>query len=750
MAHKNYYAALFAGVSALAMGLSIAKAEVTPNSQNEISLPVANSGGALNSQQEGQNGLEEIVVTAQKRKENIQKVPIAISSLSSGLLKESGATTTADLAALVPGLQVESSGPFAMASIRGIGVFQINAFGDPVVAYNVDGVVQDRSVAGTGSFYDVDRVEVLKGPQGTLYGRNATAGAINVVTNRPTSEFGGNLDLTVGNYSAVAAEGALNLPVSDIFLTRFAFQTNNHDGYFPDGYNDADTVAGRGEILLKPADDLSILIEADYFQDHSQGPADVALPFGNLNQNTSDPWDQHYYPQNGFTKNRFWGIQTQVDWDLGFATATVIPAFRRTVQDQAYYVAGTYTFVDNPVDQTSVEARLSHTGDNTEGSLSWVTGFYYFNLAQHDLSLYEVGCVACAADAITQYINTGSVVGRNLSQLDNTSYAGFAQGTYSINDWLRATAGIRYTHDLKNELGIILVNLPSIGVSFNSPDQGEKTSGNISWKLGLDADVTPDTLVYASASTGYKAGGLNEGLNSPGYEPEKLLAFALGVKNKFLNNRLRVNTEAFYWIYKNHQVATIAQVPPPGNLGYVGVNIPSSHIKGFDVDINYLVTPSDLLTLSTEYLDASTGPYTVPASGSTYHSDGGAVVSSPKWNITLAAQHYFDLPDGAQITPGLRFHYTSSQLLYPIANPNAYAGDEPTLDLDLTYNSAGGDWYVTGFIKNVTDEPVIASVFPGVIVGGPRGVFGPGPNDVTQWGYLGPPRTFGAKAGLKF
>jgi len=269
--------------------------------------------------------LEEVVVTAEKRSESAQRVPIAMSVLSSDQIGEAGAESAVDLSALVPGMQVVSSGPFAMVSIRGIGTQQVNAYGDPAVGYNVDGVIQDRTVNASGEFYDVDRVEVLKGPQGTIYGRNATAGAVNIITNKPTDQLGGYIQTDVGNYSSFSTAGAFNAPISDRLYTRVAFQTVNHQGYFSNGQNDANDVAGRLQVLYKPSSAVSLLLSADVIHQGGRGPEDEPLPYGAGGQNPGNPWSQNYYhdasstdyPQSIYTidpyvNNTFWGVQGQL------------------------------------------------------------------------------------------------------------------------------------------------------------------------------------------------------------------------------------------------------------------------------------------------------------------------------------------------------------------------------------------------------------------------------------------------------
>ncbi|KKC23923.1 TonB-dependent receptor [Sphingomonas sp. SRS2] len=686
-------------------------------------------------------GLEEIVVTAQKRSENVQKVPLAISVVSADALRTGGALTAADLSKSVPSLQTYVNGPFAQLSIRGIGSSQINAFSDPAVSFVLDGVVQDRAANATASFYDINRIEVLKGPQGTLFGRNATAGALNIVTNEPSfAAVEGNAEIEVGNYRTFNTTGAINLPVTDSLAVRGAWQTTKHDGYFTNGYNDADNVAGRLKALWKPSDDITIHIQGDYFRQKGLGYADAILPLGSNGQGGDDPWDQDYYPVDGFVDNRIWGIQGQLDWDLGPATLTVIPGYRDTRQESYYHYAGSWSFVDNPTQQTTMEVRLGRSGSGAAGSLTWVAGLYYFKLSQDAFNQYELQCF-CANDAILDYNTSPNYTGRDLSDLDTKSYAAFGQATYAITDHLRATGGLRYTRDRKTELGISIVELPTIGVSLTAPNIAQRTFKNLSWKAAVDADIGPQSLAYASVSTGYKAGGLNEGLNSPGYGPEKLMAFALGSKNRFFDRRVQLNIEAFYWRYRNKQIATVASVPPPGNLGYFGSNIPRSKIYGLDIDGVVLVTDHDQIDFAIEYLHSSTSPFVVPTTGAPFVSDGTRVLRTPRWNIAAGFVHTFEMANGANVKASIRTNYRSRQLLDVYEAPTDFAPSSMTTDVNIGYNAPDNRWHLDAFVRNIENEAVIVGVFRPYI---------PGPRSSVGWGFLGAPRTYGVKLGVNF
>src|ERR1700737_2431535 len=222
--------------------------------------------------------LEEIVVTAQRREENLQRAAIAVSAITGSLMSDANAIKVQDLTQLVPSLQVSTAaGPYPLFYLRGVGNFNGNAFSDAAIAFNVDGVYISRPSSTSGTFYDLDRVEVLKGPQGTLYGRNATGGAINVITHEPTDELSGEATIDFGNYGAKNFNGVLNAPLSPTVAARLSVQSTQHDGYMSDGTDDDKGRAARLRVKVTPNDALTIDTSADYYHQGGKGPAAPAF-----------------------------------------------------------------------------------------------------------------------------------------------------------------------------------------------------------------------------------------------------------------------------------------------------------------------------------------------------------------------------------------------------------------------------------------------------------------------------------------
>src|SRR5882724_10710707 len=271
--------ALVASCLAVA-GMAIAAGASAQSASSSAAGTAATQGSAAS------GGLEEVTVTAQRREENLQKTPLAVVAISGEQLARAGVKEAQDLNKLVPGLKIGQTGTMTQFFVNGVGSGVANAYGDPTIAFNVDGVYIGRPTGVNGVFYDLSRVEVLKGPQGTLYGRNAAAGAVNVITNRPEFTDSVQTGLEIGNYDAIRISGVGNLKLSDTLAIRLAGLSSRHSGYLSDGFNDEDDAGGRAQLLWQPGDRLSLLLGADYFHQGGKGPAAIPVPFAN----PSDPW----------------------------------------------------------------------------------------------------------------------------------------------------------------------------------------------------------------------------------------------------------------------------------------------------------------------------------------------------------------------------------------------------------------------------------------------------------------------------
>jgi len=500
---------LLAG-SALAWGIipTFAQAQTDPPPE-----PAAESAAPGDAAAQGEGGLgAEILITAQRREESLQRAAIAVTALDGDAITQAGVTQATELTRLVPSLQVAPASSLSQFYLRGVGTFAANAFAEQGVAFNLDGVYLSRPAAPSGLFYDLARIEVLKGPQGTLYGRNATGGAVNVITNRPElGELGGFLTAEYGNFDTIRASGAVNFPLGAQVALRVAGQHAEHDGYFNDGYDDEDTSAGRAQLYFDSGSGLDATLIVDFAHVGGQGSGGTIIPLlfdeGDERLGPSDPRVIAEYltrpptppvPQiiardDGYQDNDFFGVMAEINADLGFAELTLIPAYRRTDLDFRGYASSFLIDVTELSDQMSFEARLA--GDT--GRLNWVLGTYYF---AEDVD----------ADQFFDQASNGTLIQSNL---ETESLAVFGQATYSVTDAFRVTGGIRYTSDNKQQnsyaetrpfVGFVPPGPPNfIPIILTIPTTAttDVDFNEVTWKAGVEYDVGPRSLLYAAVAT---------------------------------------------------------------------------------------------------------------------------------------------------------------------------------------------------------------------------------------------------------
>jgi iron complex outermembrane receptor protein len=625
---------------------------------------------------DGADQLQDIIVTAQRRPEGVQHAALAIDVVTPAALSLAGASHATDIANLVPALQISESGNAQQSLyLRSVGTFTANSYSDPAVAFNVDGVAIGRPSSMTGVLYDLDRVEVLKGPQGTLYGRNATGGAINIVPNLPKlAETSGTVALTAGNYGEVHPEAALNLALTDSSAARLALTYTKHNAYQTDGTGDAKNYAGRAQYLYQVSDALSVRVAGDYAHDGGHGAQGtlVALqnPFtgaftasplsrdvGNQDPRVSALFAKQYSflsgrffgPIDGApnTDNNFWGVLSEIIWHSPIGTLTVLPSHRESKLTDFTTAFGFGSLAAERDRQSSVEVRLA---SENEGPVRWLVGGYYFH--ENIDAVYQFDQQALSP---IQNFKTGTL-----------SKATFARVTFAPIDEFRISGGVRYTDDRKTFDGVSQVLLNVCGTStpipacptsplmpaassfaslssqlhlfpifpnalygstlpgaagsvfplINIPIDDTQKFTKITWHAGLEYDVAKDSLLYANWDSGYHAGGFAFAVIKPTYAPEFLSAYSVGSKNRFLNRTLQVNLEAFYWKYTNQQI-------PHGGTDINGTyvfytdNAGSSTIKGAEISLKYLLTPHTVVNIDAQYLSAVYDSFTfqTPAGG---------------------------------------------------------------------------------------------------------------------------------------
>lgn len=699
--------------------------------------------------------IEEIIITAQKRETNIQDTPVAISAFGEERLERSGIQSVSDLSNQVPSLQFSNFGNVVFMALRGIGMENATAGGDPGVAYHIDGVYIGRPSATMANFWDVERMEVLRGPQGTLYGRNTTGGSVNMITKKPVDEYQLYGDITIGDYDWLRTRVTTNVPLNTNLLSRISLIKEDRDGYqdnkFPGGSDadDADSVGARAHLLWDINSDIEFLLTFNYHDVDSVGSSPVVTgPFpdviaggprlaGLTNTNKAHETNKNTREDGS---NTFNGATTTLRWDLGKVLFTSITAYHETEYESFLDGDTTAQFITDlrvreSSEQFSQELQLA---SNTEGRVEWIVGLYYFHENAdrfsiiHDPVVFDAAALAAGLPFGTENgLPLGFLVGGDVT---TDSIALFGQATYDIMDTLHLTLGLRYSLDEK-ESDDIRFSVVAEGMDLHaSPEEDWREPTG---KVGIAWDVGSDSLIYATLSRGYKSGGINQ--TSPQaavYDPEFLNAFEIGVKNTFLDNRLQMNVAGYYTEIDDLQVVTF------GPSGSLIENAAEATISGLEIEFVYLPDASTTLDGSISIMDseydkfATTDPLNISAG--IQDLSGNAMNRAPENMVSLGAQFQWKLPDSTLILRG-EYFYQSDIFFRPFNEKTAKADSYENVNLRLMFEVDSEKWNAEVFVHNLTDEDQVANILRTIpaYAGLPYSTFKP-------------PRQFGFRVGYRW
>jgi iron complex outermembrane receptor protein len=685
------------------------------------------------------SGIQEVIVTAQRTAAPASKTPVAMSVLTAGQLDAGGFDTPGSLGARLPNTYLENSYDGLRFTIRGVSNADVTEKGDPSAAFMVDGVYVARPQSQNVTLYDVDRVEVLRGPQGTLYGRNTTAGVVNVITKAPVARFEGNVNAAIGNRGERKVGAMVNVPVNDVLALRAAATWNEHDPYLGNGTTtprrpglDRDDRAARlsAKLALGPAAALLVRYEAS--RDDSNN--DSTVPDSNFYSGiaTGQPvWNgdstdrqltYRFNPPNtrfeqGYSHKKTSSLTAELNWDLGPATLSWLGAHRSFDHDYLYnfYYRVTPTIalgVRQPFSghygQDSHELRLATNGT---GPVSAQGGVYWFRERARDVYYFRD---LQAIGLPPYYVFSNDPV-------ESRSKAVFGQATLRVADGLRATAGARYTEDDKARTGTIgYQRAPAFNAAtdLRELNAGRIATDKTTWRLGLDYDLVPATLVYGSIATGYKAGGFNDGcaagdtqngIGCPAgralppatltYQPETVRAYEAGAKTRFWDGRASLNLAVFHYDYRNLQLSNVAIVG--GKPRYETTNAGEAAIRGLEADGLVAATRADRFTYALTLLDAHYVSYTPDG----VHSWAGVKLDrTPARTLSLGWEHRTPLA-GGQLAAGVNTRASASYLLgAPQAGLKYRVPGHTESDLHLGWEPPGARWSVLARVRNLENE----------------------------------------------
>ncbi len=677
--------------------------------------------------------VNEVVVTAEKRTESVQKVAAGVSLVSSVQLQQQDISNIEDLVRAVPSLTTygEPGNPDTRYAIRGITTQSFSITSEQAVAFVLDGVVLGRTPSA--NLFDVARIEVLRGPQGTLFGKNASGGVINVITNAPVlgkyeaiahAEFGDRYDDRVLNgvvNAPIGEKAALRLTVGDSSTTGFIYNPVRGD------QSKRWLDSARLRFLWEPTSDFTLNLIADYEKQKTTDA--VYVQFGEYNSTaTGQPVPIPGCGTNTIiTKNSRiacngdpswfsasdYGYSAQADWRVGGHTITSITSYRRYLQDGQLDVDGlpTFAFNNGNIFNNNVFTQELRVASPQGQRLDYVAGLYFSDTNVYNYLTQSLGPGSGLPPLFTPFNNP------NTARSTTRDYAIFGQLNFHATDALTLIAGARETRDevrldqsSSASIGIVVPVLTPLGSPIVTTDQRQ----NFSWKLAAEYQFDPQVMGYASVTQGYKGPQIqfnppNAQLLLLGFPPSALsgsatvirpelpTAYEIGVKTQTLGGRLAVDADIFYTRMRDFQTSVFN--PATGSVA--AENVPYAETKGVEVDVFGRLIPHLTLSGGVIYNLATYGPFLVSP---TVNANGDQIAGAPKWKLTAAGEYDRDIGAGLQGFGGVDVVYTSPVNYDQVPDPLQTVGDRTIVGARLGVRSSDKRWSANFFVRNLFDQ----------------------------------------------
>lgn len=760
-----------------------------------VALGFGNLGFAQDSANETRR-LEDIVVTAQKRTESLQDVPIAVTVHDGNDIESDNIESLLGIGGQTPGLVFTA---FSVGqpeiSIRGVSTKEDGASANDSVVVSIDDVYIAARTAQVFDIFDLERVEVLRGPQGTLYGKNSIGGSINFVTKKPTADTSVKFRQSFGNYGIFDSAGLISGAISDNLFGKVSFSRRKHDGFLtnilkptaqyesPD-YNksqgERDNFAIRGQFVYMPSDDMEMVISIDSADDnHGATNREPIGARGNRHtgQNGSNPIavnkalggdgdpfstlaeTEGYTVRNvkglsvkatfsGFNNVDFVSIssyrQSDFDWmedSEGLPPASIFVNLGVNRSDAGQPAANGFVFdiTNSAVEETQQLTQEFRLVSKTEGALSWLVGAF---LSKEDIDRKERFKFTA--------LGFGTVPADEQSIQENTtnSYAVYGQTEYDFSDKFTFTGGLRFsseTKDITVSARILTNNDPHLlltGAPYD-PTTASEDFSNVSWKASLDYQLNNDVLVYGNLSTGFKSGGFTGSASSADqatkpFDSEKALSFEAGVKSRLADNRMLLNALVYSTKYEDLQV-TRFYAPTGSTLGeFITENAGEAEIQGVEIEAIGILSENfevggNLAWLNAEFVDFQ-GQV---SSGTRAAFNGNKLRLAPEMTFSFYIQGDFDLDNGARVTSKAKYRYQDDMFFDPDNNPITVSPAHSVVDLWLAYTTPDNRVEFKAFVNNATGEEYVTHAFS------QRG-------SEIAFGLYGPPMTYGVSATYKF
>lgn len=667
--------------------------------------------------------IEEILVTAQKRSENLQDVPISIQAISAGVIESLGATSLQELERAAPGVSFGDNTAYGRSGIRGILDYSRNAGYDARVGVYVDGVYMGRSYMNNVSLLDVERVEILRGPQGTLFGKNTDAGAINVVTRKPSSELGGEAVAEYGNFEHTRIDGHVNVPISERVAASIAASKVDSEGYYENvqlgRHNQGvDHLSGRAQLRVRPDEswDINLSLDGQEYDDSTMHYVRVTAP-GADPYTFRSPTDDYEYRDN-------YGATLSLNYTFANGYALVDIADYREARMEKYFngqgggVSWINGYYDDRVEQFSQELRLvSPAGERFD----FVAGLYYFDLTDDQNNAIEVGPDIVIIPVLAGYANVRLP---SIARVETKSYAAYFNGSYRFFEQLELSAGVRFTREEKT-LDFSMLDSRGIILGFVQGLKDERTDEEITPKIALNYHAGGAAMLYASYSEGFKSGGwAADFVTNPqiaaglGVKPEYAKSYEVGLKSTLWDERARFNLTVFREEITDFQVFQLVPRDIPG-VGTITATFltNSGEVTSEGIEIEAAITPLRGLTLSANaaWNDAYFSSY--PGGGGSFQgqildADDVQLPFAPKFKGYFAADYGRTLFSWANLIGGIGVtHQTKSNTDSKIVNPSLAflyrLPDFTTVDARVGLSAPDGAWEVSLWSRNLTDEEYV-------------------------------------------
>ena len=716
----SLYRTILLGGTALALTTTVALA------QDAAPPPAADEAGKI----------EKVTVTARRTKENQQKVPASVSSFSEKSLDRIGATDVTGLQGAIPNANIAQGRGSSNATniyIRGVGQPDALQTFDPAVGVYVDDVYLSRIRGTQFELMDIERLEVLRGPQGTLYGKNTIGGALKVITRRPTDESKGAASFTVGSYGELVGNGTISGGLTDTLAASASLLIGSRDGYVENPvtdaeYNDRGVGAGRVKLAWDPSEDFQLDVSFDYAEE------DAALNVGQATNTLTTilgvpllvvpatPPEFNFETRTtpglpNSTEMTHWGGSASATWDLDDAwTLRSITAYRELQNRDYVDIDATQlelgdVLVDVDQNQTSQELQLLYAGTNWQ----LVSGLYY--LRENIVSHQE----AYADDYLGGFLGGNTFLRTVDDDLQTTSWAAFANAVFALTDTVNLSTGIRYTEEEKEYFRT--TSTFSNSALFNGTFAFSRTESweNVSPMVSLDWQANDNTLLYARYATGFKSGGFNGRANAAGedqpYDPETLDSYEVGVKSDWADGTVRTNITAFYNDYTDFQARVSRSVTSPTQpipaIDFAVLNAGGLEIYGAELEFLAYPVPELRLDASigylhaeyTEFFEVRAGPVTIDRSWQT-------PAFSPEWTMRFGSQYEWSLGDMGSLTLGAAARFRSEMALaVDNANltsraifPGMWQDDFWVYDAQLVWANDNETLLAGLYARNLSDE----------------------------------------------